>query len=71
MPPAVTAVNTPVLPPLHGKSVGLITAFKGAGVPITACMVSVHPLLSVTTTVYAPALRLILFAGPGPPGVQS
>ena len=56
------AVAVPSLPPLTVTSVTVVETVRAAGSVIVALSVAVAPLLSVTVTVYIPAITFVIVA---------
>jgi hypothetical protein len=58
VPPAGIAVAVPVKVPKQVTLVWLVVTLSAAGSVMVTVAVAVHPLLSVTVTVYDPAARV-------------
>ena len=72
VPPVAEAVAEPSLPPLQLTFVGVpMEATTAVGSVIVTDSVSVHPLASVTVTVYVPAVKLDAVAEEPPPPDQA
>src|SRR5688572_30292071 len=70
VPPPAVAVALPVFPPKQRTGVMVAETVSNVGCVIVTVAVLVHPLASVTVTVYVPAVKPVAAALVPPEGVQ-